>query len=118
MRTLRAIARARGGASLGMGVNRLSCAFVSREVYWTNTAAVHIIPAPLSWRRGGAVAMVKPRDTLSVCLWFTDVSDCARLSPFRLSGPCGGVYAKQLGNPDDGPLPTSSRACVLQLQRS
>ena len=71
------------------------------------------MPVPLSWRRGGAVAMAKPRDTLSVSLCFMDVSNCARLRPFQLSGPCGGVCAKQLENPDDGLLPTSSRACVL-----
>ena len=76
------------------------------------------MPASLSWRRGGAAAIVKPRYTFSVSLCFIDVSDCARLRPFRLSGPCGGECAKQLGNPDDGLLPTSSRACVLQLQRS
>ena len=57
--------------------------------------------------------MAKPRDTLSASLCFMDVSNCARLRPFRLSGPCGGVCAKQLGNVVDGLLPTSSRACVL-----
>ena len=57
--------------------------------------------------------MAKPRGTLSVSLYSMDVSSCARLRPFRLSGPCGGVYAKQLGNPVDYLLPKSSRACVL-----
>ena len=71
------------------------------------------MPVPLSWRRGGAAATAKPRDTLSVSLCFMDVRNCARLRPFRLSGPWGGVCAKQLGNPVDDLLPTSSRACVL-----
>ena len=72
--------------TLGVGVNRSFCAFVSRECYWTSTAAVHIMPVSLSWRRDGAAAMAKPRDTLSVRLCFMDVSNCARLRPFRLSG--------------------------------
>ena len=71
------------------------------------------MPVPLSWRRGDAAAMAKPRDTLSVSLCFMDVSNCARLRPLRLSGPCGGVCAKQLGDPVDDLLPTSSRAYVL-----
>ena len=74
---------------------------------------MHIIPVPLSWCRGGAAVTAKPRDTLSVSLCFIDVSNCARLRPFRLSGPCGGVCAKQLGNPVDDLSPMSSRACVL-----
>ena len=78
---------------------------------------LHIMPVPLSWRRGGAAATTKPRDTLSVSLCFMDVSNCARLRPLRLSGPCGGVCAKQLGNPVDDLLPTSSRACeVIDVQ--
>ena len=59
-------ARKHGVLALGVGVNRLVCAFVSREIYWTNTAAVHIMPAPLNWRRDGAAAKMKPCDTLSV----------------------------------------------------
>ena len=95
------------------GSEQVICAFVSREIYWVSTAAVHIMPVPLRWRRGGAAATAKPRGTLSVSLCFMDVSNCARLRPFRLSGPCGGVCAKQLGNPADNLLPRSSRACVL-----
>ena len=30
--------------ALGVGVNRLVCAFVSREIYWTSTTAVHTGP--------------------------------------------------------------------------
>ena len=74
----------------------LFCAFVSQEFYWTSTAAVHIMPVSLRWRRGGAVAMAKPRDTLSVSLCFMDASSCARLRPFRLSGL---VEACVQGNP-------------------
>ena len=69
---------------------------------------------PLSWGWGDAAAVAKPRDTLSVCLCFMDVSDCARLRSLRLSGPCGSVCEKRLGNHDDGLLPASSRACVIQ----
>ena len=58
----------RGVLALGVGVNRSFCTFVSREFYWTRTAAVHIMPVSLSWRRGGAAAMAKPRDALSVRL--------------------------------------------------
>ena len=105
--------RKRGVLAIGVGVNRLFCAFVSREICWTSTAAVHIMPVPLSWQRAGAAATAKPRDTLSVSLCFVDVSNCTRFRPFRLSGPCGGVCANQLGNPVDDLLPTSSRACVL-----
>ena len=47
------------------------------------------------------MAVAKPRDTLSVCLCYMDVSDCARLRPFRLSGSFGSVCAKRLGNPGD-----------------
>ena len=57
--------------------------------------------------------MAKSRDTLSVSLCFMDVSNCARLRPFRLSEPCGGVCTMQPGNLVDGLLPTSSPACVL-----
>ena len=46
---------------------------VSREFYWTSTAAVHSMPVSLSWWRGGAAEMAKPRDTLSVRLCFMDV---------------------------------------------
>ena len=58
------------------------------------------MPVSLSWRRSGAADMAKPRDTLSVRLCFMDVSNCARLRPFRLSGLVGRVY-KQLGSPVD-----------------
>ena len=34
-----------GVIALGVGVNTLVCAFVSREKYWTSTATVHIMPA-------------------------------------------------------------------------
>ena len=68
----------RGVLALGVGVNRTFCAFVSRERYWTSTAAVHIMPVSLSWRRSGEAATAKPRDTLSVRLCFMDVSNCAR----------------------------------------
>ena len=57
--------------------------------------------------------MAKPRDTFGASLCFIDVSNCARLRPFRLSGPCGGVCATQFGNPVDSLLPPSPRACVL-----
>ena len=78
--------RKRGVLALGVGVNRSFCAVVSREFYWTSTAAVHIIPVSLSGRWGGAAAIAKPRGTISVRLCFMDVSNCARLKPFRLSG--------------------------------
>ena len=42
----------------------------------------------------------------------------ARLRPLRLSGRCGGVCAKRIRDPDDDLLPTSSRACALQLERA
>ena len=81
--------RKRGVLALGVGVSRSFCAFVSREFYWTSTAAVHIMPVSLSWRRSGAAAVAKPRDTLSVLLCFIDVNDCSRSRPFRLSGLVG-----------------------------
>jgi hypothetical protein len=31
--------------------------------YWTSTAAMHIMPVSLSWRRRGAAAVAKTRDT-------------------------------------------------------
>ena len=83
--------RKRGVLALGVGVNGSVCAFVSREFYWTSTAAVHIMPVSLSWRQSGAAAMAKSRDTLSVRLCFMDVSNCARLRPFRLSDLAGRV---------------------------
>ena len=58
------------------------------------------MPVSLSWRRSGAAAMAIPRDTLSVRLCFMDVSNYARLRPFRLSGLVGCV-CKQLGSPVD-----------------
>ena len=67
--------RKRGLLALGVGVDRSFCAFVSREFYWTSTAAVHIMPVSLSWRWSGAAAMAKPRGTLSVRLCFMDVSN-------------------------------------------
>ena len=101
-----------GVLPLGVGVNRTFCAFVSREFYWTSTAAMHIMSVSLSWRRSGAAALAKPRDILSVRLCCMDVSTCARLRPFRLSGFLGRV-CKHLGSPVDDLLPASSRACVL-----
>ena len=101
-----------GVLTLGLGENRTFCAFVSREFYWTSTAAMHIMSVSLNWRRSGAAAMAKPRDTLSGRLCFMDVSNCARLRPFRLGDLLGRV-CKQLGSPVDGLLPASSRACVL-----
>ena len=91
-----------GVLALGLGGNRTFCAIVSREFYWTSTAAM----------RGGAAAMAKPRDTLTVRLCFMDVSNCARLRPFQL-GDLVGRVCKQLGSPVDDLLPASSRACVL-----
>ena len=91
-----------GVLALGLGENKTFCAIVSREFYWTSTAAM----------RGGAVAMAKPRDTLTVRLCFMDVSNCARLRPFPL-GDLVGRVCKQLGSPVDDLLPASSRACVL-----
>ena len=91
-----------GVLALGLGENRAFCAIVSREFYWTSTAAM----------RGGAAAMAKPRDTLTVRLCFMDVSNCARLRPFPL-GDLVGRVCKQLGSPVDDLLPASSRACVL-----
>ena len=91
-----------GVLALGLGENRTFCAIVSREFYWTSTAAM----------RGGAAAMAKPRDTLTVRLCFMDVSNCARLRPFPL-GDIVGRVCKQLGSPVDDLLPASSRACVL-----
>ena len=91
-----------GVLALGLGENRTFCAIVSREFYWTSTVAM----------RGGAAAMAKPRDTLTVRLCFMDVSNCARLRPFPLGGLVGRV-CKQLGSPVDDLLPASSRACVL-----
>ena len=91
-----------GVLALGLGENRTFCAIVSREFYWTSTAAM----------RGGAAAMAKPRDTLTVRLCFMDVSNCARLRPFQL-GDLVGRVCKQLGSPVDDLLPASSRACVL-----
>ena len=91
-----------GVLALGLGENRTFCAIVSREFYWTSTAAM----------RGGAAAMAKSRDTLTVRLCFMDVSNCARLRPFPL-GDLVGRVCKQLGSPVDDLLPASSRACVL-----
>ena len=91
-----------GVLALGLGENRTFCAIVSRELYWTSTAAM----------RGGAAAMTKPRDTLTVRLCFMDVSNCARLRPFPL-GDLVGRVCKQLGSPVDDLLPASFRACVL-----
>ena len=93
-------------------MNRTFCAFVSREFYWTSTAAVHIMPVSLSWRRSGAAAMAKPRDTLSVRLCFMDVSNYPRLRPFRLSGIVGRV-CKATRESRRRLLPASSRVCVL-----
>ena len=101
-----------GVLALGLGENRTFCAIVSREFYWISTAVMHIMPVSLSWRWGGAAAMAKPRDTLTVRLCFMDVSNCARLRPFQLGDPVGRV-CKQLGSPVDDLLPASSRACVL-----
>ena len=70
------------------------------------------MPVSLSWRRSGAAAMAKPRDTLTVRLCLMDVSNCARLRPFQL-GDLVGRVCKQLGSPVDDLLPASSRACVL-----
>ena len=70
------------------------------------------MPVSLSWRRSGAAAMAKPRDTLSARLFFMDVSNCARLRPFRLSGPVGRV-CKATRESRRRLLPASSRACVL-----
>ena len=39
------VAKKCGVIAIGVRVNRLICAFVSREKYWTSTAAVHILPA-------------------------------------------------------------------------
>ena len=98
-----------GVLALGVGVNRTFCAFVSREFYWTSTAAVHIMPVSLNWRRSGAAAMAKPRDTLSVRLCFVDVNNCARLRPFRLVGRvCKATWESRRRL-----LPASSRAWVL-----
>ena len=85
------VARKCGVIAVGVGVNRLVCVFVSREKILDEycDGAYHVSPS--SWRPGGAAAKAKPRDTLSVCLCFMGVSDCVRLRPFRLSGPCGGV---------------------------
>ena len=91
-----------GVLALGLGENRTFCAIVSREFYWTSTTAM----------RGGAAAMAKPRDTLTVRLCYMDVSSCARLRPFPL-GDLVGRVCKQLGSPVDDLLPASSRACVL-----
>ena len=91
-----------GVLALGLGENRTFCAIVSREFYWTSTAAM----------RGGAAAMAKPRDTLTVRLCFMDVSNCASIRPFPL-GDLVGRVCKQLGSPVDDLLPASSRACVL-----
>ena len=101
-----------GVLALGLGENRTFCAIVSREFYWTSTAAMHIMPVSLSWRRSGAAAMAKPRDTLTVRLCFMDVNNCARFRPFQLEDLVGRV-CKQLGGPVDDLLPASSRACVL-----
>ena len=87
-----------GVLALGLGENRTFCAIVSREFYWTSTEAMHIMPVSLSWRRSGAAAMAKPRDTLTVRLCFMYVSDCARLRPFQLGDVVGRV-CKQLGSP-------------------
>ena len=91
-----------GVLALGLGENRTFCAIVSREFYWTSTVAM----------RGGAAAMAKPRDTLTVRLCFMDVSNCARLRPSPL-GDLVGRVCKQLGSPVDDLFPASSRACVL-----
>ena len=96
-----------GVLALGLGENRTFCAIVSREFYWTSTAAMHIMPVSLSWRRSGAAAMAKPRDTLTVRLCFMDVNNCARFRPFRL-GDLVGRVCKQLGGPVDDLLPASS----------
>ena len=96
-----------GVRALGLGENRTFCAIVSREFYWTSTAAMHIMPVSLSWRRSGAVAMAKPRDTLTVRLCFMDVNNCARFRPFQL-GDLVGRVCKQLGGPVDDLLPASS----------
>ena len=101
-----------GVLALGLGENRTFCAIVSREFYWTSTAAMHIMPVSLSWRRSGAAAMAKPRDTLTVRVCFMDVNNCARFRPFQL-GDLVGRVCKQLGGPVDDLLPASSRACVL-----
>ena len=93
-------------------MNRTFCAFVSLEFCWTSTAAVHIMPVSLSWRWSVAAAMAKPRDTLSVRLCFMDVSNCARLRPFRLSGLVG-LVCKATRESRRRLLPASSRACVL-----
>ena len=52
-----------GVLALGVGMNRTFCAFVSPEFCWTRTAVVHIMPVSSSWRRSGAAAMAKPRNT-------------------------------------------------------
>ena len=70
------------------------------------------MPVSLSWRRSGAAAMAKPRDALSVRLCFMDVSNCARLRPFRLSGLVGRV-CKTTRESRRRLLLASSRACVL-----
>ena len=93
-------------------MNRTFCAFVSREFYSTSTAAVHIMPVSLSWRRSGGAVVAKPRDTLSVRLCFMDVRNCATLRPFRLSGLVGRV-CKATRESRRRLLPASSRACVL-----
>ena len=100
------------GRTYGMGVSRTFCAFMSREFYWTSTAAVYIMSICLSWRPSGAAAMAKPRDTLSVRLCFMGVSNCARFRPFRLSGLVGRV-CKATRESRRRLLPASSRACVL-----
>ena len=96
-----------GVLALGLGENRTFCAIVSREFYRTSTAAMHIMPVSLSWRRSGATAMAKPRDTLTVRLCFMDVNNCARFRPFQL-GDLVGRVCKQLGGPVDDLLPASS----------
>ena len=85
-----------GVLALGLGENKTFCGIVSREFYWTSTAAM----------LGGAAAMAKPRDTLTVRLCFMDVSNCARLRPFQL-GDLVGRVCKQLGSPVDDLLPAS-----------
>ena len=70
------------------------------------------MPVSLSWRRSGAAAMAKPRDTLSVRLWFMDVSNCARLRLFQLSDLAGRV-CKATRESHRRLLPASSLACVL-----
>ena len=95
-----------GVLALGLGENRTFCAIVSREFYWTSTAAMHIMPVSLSWRRSGAAAMAKPRDTLTVRLCFMDASNCARFRPLQL-GDLVGRVCKQLGSPVDDLLPAS-----------